>query len=711
MARHKNRRFCTDLPDLQLPSPPREDKNTDDIDTFYTINYDEPPPMVSPGGESTAYLFNHVQDGNRRRYRAILSLVSTMTLIATAVAIISVTAKKMSSSKYNSDNIPIIDVNNSTEDGLGFEKYSLPPAMDDEGKEPLFPKPPIYAQIDVTAPPALTPNIERPTNTADSTPATTSPENDDDDNTAPTSGTLFPLFPPLSVVGAPSPWPTPSPQQQLDDDGLDYVFKRPSVLDLTRAPIPPTIHPTFQPTSSEPAIIAPTIAETQQPTNKPRPGEPTHEPFAHFDLVRPPALSTQIHPTTAPENVVILNDDYIGYLFDKYKNKDEDDEDGAVMDDDDDMDNIAVSEQDADADNDATVEDVARVTRVPSKQPVASTLMPTFSPTDKPTRPPRTKRPTKAPKTEITIIDEGVPMTEIVIIEEDESIPTSTPTSTPSETSTSELTSEATEVPTSEPTEEETSEETSETTQEPTVATTTKPTGTLRPRRTRRPTSAPVTMVPTSQAPVASTLAPVRVTMPPQHEITEEEEVDLPEEEASPSPTFKPTINPTFVPTERPVSSPPTVSPTESTETPTGSTERPTGSTEPPVPPPVEETPPPVEEETLPPVEEENDDATDETVVVMDDGTITYQPGDLTVEEAGLKLSTGLTARILATTGKPVVYADGTESEKVFHGRPDAGQTFPDTRPENPGGWVYVSFFVGCMCSCCCLCCDIRSCF
>jgi hypothetical protein len=77
----------------------------------------------------------------------------------------------------------------------------------------------------------------------------------------------------------------------------------------------------------------------------------------------------------------------------------------------------------------------------------------------------------------------------------------------------------------------------------------------------------------------------------------------------------------------------------------------------------------------------------------------TYVPGNLSSLQAGLLLSEGLSARLLATTGNNVEYWDGSESEIKFHGRPDGGATFPDARGEssnsnsnsNPGGWIYTS--------------------
>ena len=71
--------------------------------------------------------------------------------------------------------------------------------------------------------------------------------------------------------------------------------------------------------------------------------------------------------------------------------------------------------------------------------------------------------------------------------------------------------------------------------------------------------------------------------------------------------------------------------------------------------------------------------------------TETYVPGNLTREEVGLLLSEGLRARIIATSGKPVKYSNGTFSTIPYHGSPDFGATFVDTRPFNEGGWVYTS--------------------
>jgi len=56
-------------------------------------------------------------------------------------------------------------------------------------------------------------------------------------------------------------------------------------------------------------------------------------------------------------------------------------------------------------------------------------------------------------------------------------------------------------------------------------------------------------------------------------------------------------------------------------------------------------------------------------------GTVTYIPGDITKVEAGLSLSTGLTARIIATSGKTMPGS----SNLAFHYEPDAGAVFPLT--------------------------------
>lgn len=71
--------------------------------------------------------------------------------------------------------------------------------------------------------------------------------------------------------------------------------------------------------------------------------------------------------------------------------------------------------------------------------------------------------------------------------------------------------------------------------------------------------------------------------------------------------------------------------------------------------------------------------------------TISYMPGKLTHVENGLFLSQGLQARLLATSGQPLLLHNGQNSTTLFHARPDAGATFSDVRPFNLGGWAYVS--------------------
>ena len=69
----------------------------------------------------------------------------------------------------------------------------------------------------------------------------------------------------------------------------------------------------------------------------------------------------------------------------------------------------------------------------------------------------------------------------------------------------------------------------------------------------------------------------------------------------------------------------------------------------------------------------------------------TYNPGVLNVIHEGIKLSEGLSVKIIAKSGDPVQYKDGKLSRTLFHHSPDGGDSFVDTRPGNTGGWVYVS--------------------
>lgn len=74
-----------------------------------------------------------------------------------------------------------------------------------------------------------------------------------------------------------------------------------------------------------------------------------------------------------------------------------------------------------------------------------------------------------------------------------------------------------------------------------------------------------------------------------------------------------------------------------------------------------------------------------------DEEDASYVPGNLVAQEEGLILSEGLTARIIAISGERVRYADGSESRIDFHLMPDAAETYPDPKPGNAGGWIYVS--------------------
>lgn len=67
---------------------------------------------------------------------------------------------------------------------------------------------------------------------------------------------------------------------------------------------------------------------------------------------------------------------------------------------------------------------------------------------------------------------------------------------------------------------------------------------------------------------------------------------------------------------------------------------------------------------------------------------VTYIPGQATVFQAGLKLSTGLTARIIAEKGKPVKFDTGGVSGQNFHDAPDGAAVFAD---DATGGWIYAS--------------------
>ena len=67
---------------------------------------------------------------------------------------------------------------------------------------------------------------------------------------------------------------------------------------------------------------------------------------------------------------------------------------------------------------------------------------------------------------------------------------------------------------------------------------------------------------------------------------------------------------------------------------------------------------------------------------------ITYAPGNLTINQNGLSLSTGLSSRVVAVSGSPVLYITGEKSKTKFHSNPDGGAVFADSKE---GGWIYVS--------------------
>ena len=67
----------------------------------------------------------------------------------------------------------------------------------------------------------------------------------------------------------------------------------------------------------------------------------------------------------------------------------------------------------------------------------------------------------------------------------------------------------------------------------------------------------------------------------------------------------------------------------------------------------------------------------------------TYVPGDLTIIKAGLRLSTGLDVRIIATEEQPVQYANGGQSSVNLHLNPDGAAVF--LKNDNTGNYFYVS--------------------
>ena len=68
---------------------------------------------------------------------------------------------------------------------------------------------------------------------------------------------------------------------------------------------------------------------------------------------------------------------------------------------------------------------------------------------------------------------------------------------------------------------------------------------------------------------------------------------------------------------------------------------------------------------------------------------VTYFPGVGSNFEHGIQLSQGLTARVLARSGRLVRLLGGQKSSQVFHNLPDGAAVFAD--PSGSGGWAYVS--------------------
>jgi hypothetical protein len=70
------------------------------------------------------------------------------------------------------------------------------------------------------------------------------------------------------------------------------------------------------------------------------------------------------------------------------------------------------------------------------------------------------------------------------------------------------------------------------------------------------------------------------------------------------------------------------------------------------------------------------------------DSAVTFRRGDLTVDVNGLgiKMSTGMSVRIVARANTKVQFADGTQSATLFHSMPDGSAIFPLST-----GYVYVS--------------------
>lgn len=144
-----------------------------------------------------------------------------------------------------------------------------------------------------------------------------------------------------------------------------------------------------------------------------------------------------------------------------------------------------------------------------------------------------------------------------------------------------------------------------------------------------------------------------------------------------PAVTREPTNSPTKAPTARPI--------VQTTTTPT---KQPTASpTKLPTAIPVEEedTSAPSKQPTNAPTKAPTRQPTPSPVTPASN-EVTYRPGLLTVNQVGLRLSQGLSARIIAQSDERVKYDTGGESSRNFHRLPDGAATF-----SHNGGWIYVS--------------------
>ena len=226
-----------------------------------------------------------------------------------------------------------------------------------------------------------------------------------------------------------------------------------------------------------------------------------------------------------------------------------------------------------------------------------------------------------------------------------------------------------------------------------------------------RPSSQPPTKPPTIVPSNISTTIPTKLPTTVPSNIPSEEPTINPTSLPSSKPSASPSLLPTDIPTSSPTShssQPPSASPTESFSPSTTPSTIPSSlptlspssnpSTKPTIAPShlpsispsMTWTTRPSRRPTHPPKPTPPPTA-DITKLIVYHGNVTYQPGNLTHRQAGLLLSAGLGAKIIARAGQTVPYKNGQFSEKTFHHRPDAGATFLDTRPWNSGGWIYVS--------------------